>query len=195
MLLNAFFDDLEFVNNYIHSPSAITHHHNYVGGNLEHALGVVGLCINICEMYPVINKDLVITGAILHDVGKIKEYQTTASIDKTERGNFIGHIVIGDRMIREKINLLRKEGNNFDEKLENFLCHMILSHHGKYEYGSPRMPKFVEACVLFQADLMDSQVKHYIQKIKDNQKNIDDEWVFLWDSDTGNKRPMYLGNI
>ncbi len=194
-LLRSFFDDPKFVNRYTQSPSAMTHHHNYVGGNLEHSLGVVRLCINISEMYPGINKDLVITGAILHDVGKLKEYQTTASIDKTKDGNFIGHIVIGDRWIREKIGELRKKGEDFNKDLESFLCHMILSHHGKYEFGSPRMPKIVEACVLFQADLMDSQVKHYIQKLEENRKNTDDDWAYIWDSDLGSRRPMFLGEV
>jgi 3'-5' exoribonuclease len=194
-LLKAFFNDKKFLDEYIHSPSAITHHHNYVGGNLEHALGVTRLCNNISKMYPKINTDLVITGAILHDIGKLKEYQTTASISKTGVGNFIGHIVIGDKMIKNKITDLRKNGHDFDENLEIYLRHMILSHHGKYEYGSPRMPKIIEACVLFQADLMDSQVKHYIQNIEENRKNTDDEWAYIWDSDMGSKRPMYLGNI
>ena len=192
-LLNSFFDDPEFVNEYTHSPSAMTHHHNYVGGNLEHALGVTRLCKNICEMYPGINKDLVITGAILHDIGKLKEYQTTASINKTGEGNFIGHIVIGDRWVREKILEIRENGDDFDQDLENYLCHMILSHHGKYEFGSPRMPKTIEAFVLSQADMMDSQVKNYIQRIEENRKNTDDEWAFVWDSDAGGKRSMYLG--
>jgi 3'-5' exoribonuclease len=194
-LLKSFFNNPDFVNQYKYSPSAITHHHNYVGGNLEHAVGVIRLCLTICEMYPEINKDLVVAGAILHDVGKLKEYKTSASIDKTNEGNFIGHIVIGDRWIRKIINDLRKNGQDFNSNLENYLCHMILSHHGKYEFGSPRMPKLIEACVLFQADLMDSQVKHYIQKINDSRNSTDDKWAFLWDSDLGYKRNMYLGDI
>jgi len=194
-LLSLFFDEQDFVKDFTHSPSAITHHHNYVGGNLEHTVGVVRLCNNICEIYPGINKDLVITGAILHDVGKLKEYKTTAAIDKTDEGNFIGHIVIGDRWIREKIGELKKSGNDFDQKLENHLCHLILSHHGKYEFGSPRMPKTVEACVLHQADMMDSQVKNYIQRVEETKKNTDEEWAFVWDSNIGKKRIRYLGDI
>jgi 3'-5' exoribonuclease len=171
----------------------MTHHHNYVGGNLEHTVGVIRLCKNICDMYSGINLDLVIAGAILHDVGKIKEYVTTAAIDKTAEGNFIGHIVMGDRWVREKIAELKNKGKDFDLDLENKLCHIILSHHGRYEYGSPRMPKTIEACVVHQADLMDSQVKNYIQNIEEGRKSSDDEWAFIWDSDTGMKRPMYLG--
>lgn len=193
-LLTLFFDELGFVKDFTHSPSAMTHHHNYVGGNLEHTLGVVRLCNNICEMYPGMNRDLLITGAILHDIGKLKEYKVTAAIDKTEEGNFIGHIVIGDRWIREKIAELKKNGKDFDQDLENHLCHLILSHHGKYEWGSPRMPKTVEACVLHQADLMDSQVKNYIQNIEESKKGTDEDWAFVWDPDLGRKRIMYLGD-
>ena len=98
-----FFDDPDFVKEYTHSPSAMSHHHNYVGGNLEHAIGVIRLCKNIYEMYSGMNKDLLICGAILHDVGKLKEYKYGAAIDKTEKGNFIGHIVMGDRWIKEKV--------------------------------------------------------------------------------------------
>ncbi len=193
-LLLLFFGDSAFVKDFTHSPSAITHHHNYVGGNLEHTVGVVRLCNNIYEMYPGINKDLLISGAILHDVGKLKEYKTTAAIDKTGEGKFIGHIVIGDRWIREKIAELKKKGKDFNQDLENHLCHLILSHHGKYEWGSPRMPKTVEACVLHQADLMDSQVKNYIQNMEAGRKNTDEEWAFLWDPDLGRKRVVYLGD-
>ena len=192
-LLTLFFEDKEFVKNYTNSPSAITHHHNYVGGNLEHTVGVIRLCKTISEMYNGINKDLVTSGAILHDIGKLKEYQATAAIDKTPEGNFIGHIVMGDRWIKDKIAELKEKGKDFDIDLENKLCHIMLSHHGRYEYGSPRMPKIIEACIVHQADLMDSQVKNFIQHIEEGRKNSDDDWAFIWDSDAGMKRPMYLG--
>lgn len=192
-LLLLFFDDAGFVKEYTHSPSAISHHHNYVGGNLEHTVGVIRLCKNICEMYPGINKDLLVCGAILHDVGKLKEYEYTAAVDKTDEGNFIGHIVMGERWIQEKISELQKNGKEFSEELEMHLSHIILSHHGRYEYGSPRMPKTVEACVLHQADLMDSQVKNYLQKLEEARKSTDDDWAFIYDVDVGKKRPVFLG--
>ncbi|HID26108.1 MAG TPA: HD domain-containing protein [Thermoplasmata archaeon] len=193
-LLDLFFSDPSFVKDFTHSPSAIMHHHNYVGGNLEHTVSVIRLCNTICEMYPDIDRDLVITGAILHDVGKLREYKTTAAIDKTEEGNFIGHIVIGDRWVREKIVELKQNGKDFDQDLENRLCHMILSHHGKYEWGSPRMPKLLEACILHQADLMDSQVKNYMQLREEGRKLTDEDWAFMWDADLGRKRIMHLGD-
>jgi len=194
LLLSAFFDDIEFVQMYQHSPSAISRHHNYIGGNLEHSVGVVRLCQNIMEMYPSINKDLLLTGALLHDIGKLKEYTYAASIDVSYEGNFIGHIVIGEQWIREKIQKLRDDGEEFPTDLEFQLIHLILSHHGKYEWGSPKIPKLLEACVLHQADLMDSQVKNYLQMIEDAKKLTDEDWTMVYDSDAGKKRAIFLGD-
>ncbi len=192
-LLASFFNDPEFVKMYMHSPSAISRHHNYVGGNLEHTVGVVRLCKNISEMYPTINNDLVLCGALLHDIGKLKEYTYAAAIDVSDEGNFIGHIVIGEQWIREKIQELRTKGEEFSIELEHQLIHLILSHHGRYEWGSPKIPKLLEACILHQADLMDSQVKNYLQMIADAKKLTDEEWTFVYDSDVGKKRAIFLG--
>ena len=170
-LLDMFFKDEKFVEKFKHTPSALMYHHNYIGGNLEHTVGVIKICHTLCEIYSSLNKDLLLTGAILHDIGKIGEYRWSTIIDRTEDGNMIGHIIIGDRMIREKINELRKNGNSFPYDLEKQLSHLILSHHGKLEWGSPVIPKTAEACALHYADLTDSHVKNYIQKLdEENQK-------------------------
>ncbi len=192
-LLASFFNDQEFVMMYKHSPSAISHHHNYIGGNMEHTIGVIRLCQNICEMYPNINKDLLICGALLHDVGKLKEYIYNAAIDISHEGNFIGHIVIGEQWIREKIQELKNNGKEFPKELENQFIHLILSHHGKLEWGSPKIPKLVEACILHQADLMDSQVKNYLQMVEDAKKLTDEDWTFIYDADVGKRRAIFLG--
>jgi 3'-5' exoribonuclease len=192
-LLASFFNDPEFVKMYLHSPSAISRHHNYIGGNLEHTVGVIRLCQNISEMYPSVNKDLLLSGALLHDVGKLKEYTYAAAIDISDEGNFIGHIVIGEQWIRAKIQELRTNGEEFSTELEHQLIHLILSHHGKYEWGSPKLPKLLEACILHQADLMDSQVKNYLQMIQDAKKLTDEDWTFIYDSDAGKKRAIFLG--
>jgi 3'-5' exoribonuclease len=193
-LIALFFDDPEFVKMYMHSPSAISRHHNYIGGNLEHTVGVVRLCQNISEMYPSVNNDLLLCGALLHDIGKLKEYTYAAAIDVSDEGNFIGHIVIGEQWIREKIQQLRENGEEFPTELEHQLIHLILSHHGKYEWGSPKIPKLLEACILHQADLMDSQVKNYLQMIQDAKKLTDEEWTLVYDSDAGKKRAIFLGD-
>ena len=193
-LLASFFNDHEFVAMYTHSPSAISHHHNYVEGNMEHTIRVIRLCHNICEMYPNINKDLLICGALLHDIGKLKEYTYAAAIDISDEGNFIGHIVIGEQWIREKIKELKNNGKEFPNELENQLIHLILSHHGKLEWGSPKIPKLVEGCILHQADLMDSQVKNYLQMIEDAKKLTDEDWTLIYDADVGKRRAIFLGN-
>ena len=192
-LLASFFNDPEIVKSYLHSPSAISRHHNYIGGNLEHTVGVIRLCQNISEMYPSVNKDLLLSGALLHDIGKLKEYTYAAAIDVSDEGNFIGHIVIGEQWIREKIQELRTNGEEFPKELEHQLIHLILSHHGKYEWGSPKLPKLLEACILHQADLMDSQVKNYLQMIQDAKKLTDEDWTFVYDADAGKKRAIFLG--
>jgi len=194
-LMDVFFKDPDFVFTYKHAPSAITHHHNYIGGNMQHCVGVARLCCNISQMYPGLNKDLLIVGALLHDLGKLKEYKATTSIQRTSDGNFIGHIVIGMQWIQEMIAKIRNEGNPFDEELEVFLSHLILSHHGRYEYGSPSVPKIAEAIVLFHADYMDSQVKNFLQKVDDERANTDEDWAYSWDGDMGMKRAIFLRSM
>jgi 3'-5' exoribonuclease len=192
-LLTKCFANSEFTHAYTHSPSAMAHHHNYVGGNLEHSIGVLRLCKNIVEMYPSLNHDLLVTGAILHDVGKLQEYSYHASIEKTDDGNFIGHIVLGIEWTRQRIQELRQAGTEFPEVIERHLLHLIASHHGRLEWGSPIVPNLVEACVLHNADLMDSQVKNYIQLIDEARKGTDESWAFIFDPDIGKKRPVFLG--
>ncbi|MDG6218068.1 MAG: HD domain-containing protein [Candidatus Thermoplasmatota archaeon] len=191
-LLKEFFDDESFVQAYTRAPSAMSHHHNFIGGNLQHSLGVIKLCYTIAEYYSDLDRDLLITGAILHDVGKLKSYKTTTTIGRTDIGNFIGHFVIGDRWIREKISNLRGKNVPFDETLEMKLCHMILSHHGRLEYGAPKLPAFPEAAALFQADLMDSQVKNFLQKIEEKQNDVDEHWSFMYDSDINGRKAVYI---
>ncbi|MBS3749172.1 MAG: HD domain-containing protein [Candidatus Thermoplasmatota archaeon] len=191
-LLESFFEDEQFVEAYTHTPSAMSHHHNVIGGNLQHSLGVVKLSYSIAEYYTDLDRDLLITGAILHDIGKIKSYKTTTTIGRTDVGNFIGHIVVGSQWIQDKISGLRKKDISFDEVLELKLCHMILSHHGRLEYGSPKLPAFPEAAALFQADLMDSQVKNFLQKIEQKKEDIDEHWSFMYDSNINGKKPVYI---
>ena len=161
-LLELFFSDSNFSERYCRSPSAITHHHNYVGGNLEHTLGVLRIGEIIAESYD-LDRDLILTGAILHDIGKIETYDydlTTERIVENDKGRLIGHIIIGQEMIQEKIELIK----DFPEELAMNLKHLILSHHGKIEWGSPVEPATPEALALHHADLSDSQVKKLIQK-------------------------------
>ncbi|MFQ5888287.1 MAG: 3'-5' exoribonuclease YhaM family protein, partial [Candidatus Hydrothermarchaeales archaeon] len=184
-LLTVFFEDEDFVLKFKRAPAAKSKHHNYIGGLLEHNLGVIRLCSNICEYYPSLDRDLLIAGAILHDIGKIPEYKLSASIDFSNEGMLVGHIVLGSKMVSDAINGI--EG--FPENLRLKLLHMVVSHHGRLEYGSPVSPKFPEAVALHHADFQDSNVKNILQKI-DESGDIEGDWTYIRDGD--NSGYIYL---
>ena len=159
-LFKEFFDDQTFIKMFKEAPSAMSVHHNYLGGNLEHTVGVLKLCKTISALYN-IDEDLLFTGAILHDIGKIQTYTFEKSLPtRTNEEKMIGHVIIGDRMIHDIIN---EKIQDFPGELKNQLSHLILSHHGKHEWGSPIPPETPEAIALHHADLLDSQVKKSLQ--------------------------------
>jgi len=168
-LLHSFFDDEELIKNFKKAPAAVIHHHNFIGGLLEHTVNVIKLSENICEVYPELNKELLITAAILHDVGKLEEYQFEKVIDVSEEGGLTGHIVFGDRMLRDKI----KEIHEFPDELKLRLHHMMLSHHLKEGFGSPRKPQFLEAVALAYADYIDSKLQGFKQVLEENKSDTD----------------------
>ena len=160
-LLKEFFEDQDFINVFKETPSAMSKHHNYMGGNLEHTVGVLKLCKTISAFYD-LDKDLLFSGAILHDIGKTQTYKFEKSLPtRTNKEKMISHVIIGDRMIHDIIN---KNFKDFPEGLKNQLSHLILSHHGRTKWGSPVFPETPEAIALHYADLLDSQVKESLQK-------------------------------
>ena len=161
-LLNSFFNDEEFKNKFLTAPAAKVHHHNYRGGLLIHTNEVIKICKTLAATYDKIDYDLLITGAILHDVGKIKTYDyETEDITRTYDGIMLEHIFIGSNMIQEKLNNISMNEN---DKIK--LIHMILSHHGKTElgWGSCVDPMIPEAVALHQADDMSAKVTSSINK-------------------------------
>jgi 3'-5' exoribonuclease len=153
-LLRAFFEDPVFMSLYIIAPAAKGMHHVYLGGLLEHSLAVAKLVDCIVPLYPGLNRDLLIAGALLHDVGKVREMTYLRSFDYTDEGKLLGHITIGTEMIQEKISSIP----GFPLDLSMLLKHMILSHHGQYEFGSPKRPKTIEATILNYLDDLDSKI-------------------------------------
>jgi len=153
-LLEAFFTDADFLDLYCTAPAAKGMHHVYLGGLMEHSLAVARLVDLIMPVYPGLNRDLLVAGALLHDVGKVREMTYRRSFDYTDEGKLLGHISIGVEMVHEKISLL----HDFPFELAMLLKHMILAHHGQYEYGSPKRPKTVEATVLNYLDDLDSKI-------------------------------------
>jgi 3'-5' exoribonuclease len=153
-LMEAFLADEPFMNLYCQAPAAKGMHHVYLGGLLEHSLALVKLAKTIVPLYGGINEDLLVVGSLLHDVGKIYEMSFGRSFDYTDAGKLLGHITIGVELVEEKIRTV--EG--FPRELSLLLKHMLLSHHGQYEYGSPKRPKTIEATILNYLDDMDSKI-------------------------------------
>jgi len=153
-LMLAFADDREFMQAYCAAPAAKAMHHVFLGGLLEHSLAVAALADDVSRRYPAVNRDLLIVGALLHDIGKVDELRYERSFDYSDEGKLIGHIVMGVEMVDEKIRSLAE----FPPKLKMLLKHMLLSHHGQYEFGSPKRPKTLESVILNFIDDLDSKI-------------------------------------
>lgn len=151
------------------TPAAKKIHHNYAGGLLQHTVTVARMCIQVCQMYKDLNRDLLITGAVLHDVGKMDEYSIKVAPEYTVAGRLIGHIVMGSELITGTVAQIRADGEGFSEELEWMLKHMILSHHGSLEFGSPVKPLFPEAMVLHIMDDLDARMFIYFNKINEDE--------------------------
>jgi 3'-5' exoribonuclease len=166
-LLRGFFDDPELLAQYRVAPAAKGMHHVYLGGLLEHSLAVAKLVDAMVPLYAGLNRDLLVAGALLHDIGKVREMTYLRAFDYSDEGKLIGHISIGVEMVQERINALP----GFPFELGMLLKHMLLSHHGQYEYGSPKRPKTLEATILNYLDDLDSKIngiRTHIRKEPDN---------------------------
>lgn len=154
-LVFAFLDDESIASAYRTAPAAKRLHHAWLGGLLEHVVTLVRVCLATAPFYPEVNPDLLVTGAILHDIGKIRELHWKNSFGYTLEGQLIGHINIAQGMLLEKV----KELAPFPEKLRVLVEHMILSHHGKYEFGSPKLPMTAEALLLNVLDDLEAKMQ------------------------------------
>ncbi|WP_224981825.1 3'-5' exoribonuclease YhaM family protein [Geomonas agri] len=166
-LLRSFFEDPELLAQYRTAPAAKGMHHVYLGGLLEHSLAVAKLVDAMVPLYQGLNRDLLVAGALLHDIGKVREMTYLRCFDYSDEGKLLGHITIGVEMLQERIARLP----GFPVELAMLLKHMILSHHGQYEYGSPKRPKTLEATILNYLDDLDSKIngiRTHIRKEPDN---------------------------
>ena len=156
-LLKLFWDDKKFVEEqFKRAPAAKLMHHAYLGGLIEHTLSVVELALKICQCYgDILDQDLLVAGAMLHDIGKTREFRYELAIDYTDEGRLLNHIVCGILMLEEKLDQL---GAFFPEETALQLKHLIASHHGNREFGSPEPPKTLEALVLNHIDEIDAKI-------------------------------------
>ena len=171
-LLSSFFvDDAAFAKAFQFHSAAKTVHHGFVGGLLEHTLSVTKLCDYYAGYYKELNRDLLITAAIFHDIGKTKELSRFPENDYTDDGQLLGHIMIGAEMLHDAI----REIPDFPAKVESELKHCILAHHGELEYGSPKKPALMEAAALNMADNTDAKMETFTE-LFDNAKDPN-EWL------------------
>ncbi|MEW5946834.1 MAG: HD domain-containing protein, partial [bacterium] len=161
-LLESFFGDPEFKELFKRAPAAKSIHHSYIGGLIEHTTNCLKLGAALCEIYPRLNRELLLAGIMLHDVGKTREFSFDTKINYTDEGRLLGHITIGENMIRDRI----KEIEGFPESLAGEFLHMIISHHGENMTGSPKRPKTAEACALHHLENLDAQTKRFLQIIE-----------------------------
>ncbi|MBO5335562.1 MAG: HD domain-containing protein [Lachnospiraceae bacterium] len=167
-LLEAFFvKDEAFVKAFCNSSAAKVVHHGFVGGLLEHTLSVTKLCDYYCSAYPILKRDLLLTAAMCHDIGKTKEISPFPENDYTDDGQLLGHIVMGSQMVAEKAAGIA----GFPHGLLAQVQHCILAHHGKYEFGSPKIPAIIEALALNYADDTDAKLETFKEILENNSEN------------------------
>lgn len=190
-MLRVFFDDPRFTAEFLRVPAALKRHHAYVGGLLEHTAGVTSICRAAAEYYPYVHKDLLLAGAILHDIGKVRSYKLERGIDGTDEGKLIGHLVLGMEMVQRAAD--RVIGAVLDpgvQVLKNQLLHLLVSHHGIMEWGSPVEPLTLEATILHHADNMDAQITKFLTIIRAERPGA------AWSAyDPGLGRSIYLAGV
>lgn len=194
-LLNHFFNDPELSEKFKKAPGGKLWHHAYLGGLLEHSLSVAEICDTLCRLYPLVNRNILITGALLHDIGKIDEYGFSQGyIDFTDQGRLWGHITIGAQLVEKSIIEL-ENNSSFPEELKKNIIHLILSHQGELAHGSPVLPQTIEAIILYYCDEMDSKANAYKRIIERDSKpgkkwsqyiNLIDRFIYLKDTDEKN---------
>lgn len=181
-LLDAFFSDPEFTKAFSEAPASIQLHSAAVGGLLHHTLNVAELALRTCDMHPQLDRDLVLAGALLHDIGKVQSFKVTSNISQTEEGNLLGHITIGDQELMRRVSSLP----DIPALTASKIRHILLSHHGKKEWGSPVEPMFPEALLVHEADDLDAKLDNMITKRE--EAVTEDDWI--WDG--RHSRLIYL---
>lgn len=170
-LIQAFMADPVIERAYKNAPAAKSLHHAFIGGLLDHVVSLFRLCDLACRNYPeMIDRDLLLTGAFLHDIGKIHELTFARSFTYTTRGQLLGHMIIELEMLQQKLAQLPE----FPEEYKVLIEHLIISHHGKYEFGSPKMPMFPEALMLHYLDDLDSKMESMRAQF---QRESESEWT------------------
>jgi len=171
-LIESFICDPEIERGYKDAPAAKTLHHAFIGGLLEHVVALMKLCDTVAALYPQIDRDLLLTGVFLHDIGKVHELNYSRAFGYSTSGQLLGHMIIELEMLHEKLKLLP----DFPKRLQILVEHLIISHHGQYEFGSPKLPMFPEALMLHYLDDLDSKMES-MRAHFEREATLENEWT------------------
>ncbi len=183
-LLRAVFGDKRFFAAFKECPAAQTYHHAYIGGLLEHTVSVATLCVCLAGLYPDVDRDLLIAGALLHDIGKVDELAFGTSIEYTDQGRLLGHVVLGERRLHEAVDAVQ---GALTPEIAVQLSHVMISHHGELEWGAPKRPCTLEALILHHADNMDAKTAGFVAAAK-AATLVEEPWT---DAMNLFRRPLY----
>jgi 3'-5' exoribonuclease len=176
-LVECFLIDDDFVRKFTSAPAGIKNHHAYQGGLLEHVVALLNVADRILDLYPEIDRDLLLTGIFLHDIGKVDELSYDRAFAYTDEGQLVGHLVMGVEMLRDRVERTKAlTGESFPPELLLRLKHMIVSHHGSYEFGSPKLPMSLEAVALHYLDNLDAKIHAFSREIRDDPSR-DSSWT------------------
>lgn len=183
-LLRGVFGDKPFFQRFKECPAAQTYHHAYVGGLLEHTVAVATICDCLAGLYPDVDRDLLVTGALLHDIGKVDELSLSTSIEYTDAGRLLGHVVLGERRVQAAVQAMK---GKIDPGIAVRLSHVLISHHGELEWGSPKRPSTLEALILHHADNTDAKAAGFMEAAR-SAALVEEPWT---DSMNLFRRPLY----
>ena len=175
LITDAFLNDQELMKQFCIAPAAMMMHHNYLGGLLEHTLNMLNVAQVLFPLYPKIQKDLVLAAILLHDMAKTKELSYKIGFSYTDRGQLLGHIIQGTQMITQKADDLKADGTPIDPEILDCLLHIIVSHHGQYDFGSPKLPATPEAFMVNYIDNLDAKMNQTMTLIENEPG--DDNWT------------------
>lgn len=176
-LAECFLVDEEFMQKFTQAPAGVKHHHAYHGGLLEHVVTLMELVLRVADLYDQLDRDLLLMGAFLHDMGKIAELSYDRGFSYTDEGQLLGHLVLAVGMLDRKLeDVVRLAGEPVPEETALRLKHMIVSHHGSYEFGSPKLPMTLEAVALHQLDNLDAKIYSFDQQMRDDP-NLESAWT------------------
>jgi len=176
-LAECFLVDESFIRKFVRAPAGIKHHHAYQGGLVEHVVNLMEVVTRIAPCYPQIDRDLLLFGAFLHDMGKVDELTYERELAYSDEGQLIGHLVMAVSLLEAKVREAERLSNeSIPREMVLRLKHMIVSHHGEYEYGSPKLPMTLEAVALFCLDNLDAKVSAFHQQLRDDP-NVDSPWT------------------